>query len=140
MGDAALKSLVQEGDLPYHFGYLLIDKLFNADGKKIGRFINQQAHSLGTSFRVELRAFGVHLDSFSWKLLWKKYYRPSSFQTNEKNILDEGQNIYSPQNTEGQFTWISWRDDHLANVELRALNGEEDSWLWPHFNYIPEKS
>jgi hypothetical protein len=139
-GDAAL-NLVQEGDLPYHFGYLLIDKIFNADGKKIGQFIKQQAHSLGTSFKVELRAFGVDLDKVfsSLKDDWKKYYRPSSFQINEKNIIDEGENLYSPQNSEGYLTWISWSDEHLASVELRGLNGEEDSWLWPHFNFIPEK-
>jgi hypothetical protein len=101
---------MDRGDVPYHFGYLLIEALSQKLDGGLSRFAQESSQSLGLGFRSQIRAQKVSLDSL-FKTEQKRWaetplFSPEQTQENSKVILAENESLIGPFSDGKKLTWI----------------------------------
>jgi hypothetical protein len=138
-GEARLLS-VHEGELPYHFGYLLVDRIFGQDGKKAGNFVRKQAAALGSAFRVELRGEGVILDE-SLRALeseWIARYAQERDEPPAPEAQGRAARIRGPFKVTDGIAWIEGGKNSTILLKWRKKSGELRELAWPYARLWPE--
>lgn len=137
---------VSPGEVPYHFGAWMWHEWFVAQGERgLKDVLESHAHSLGNSFRKELRPGP---DRLSLDELFERLRARirSSFVTAspEGVVLDRAQNIVGPfanrdLNGETALSWIR-RDPSQREVSIETWDSKTKRWptrVWKEAQSIP---
>lgn len=133
---AYLDSRVEEGVLPYHFGYRLIDAWIReagAGGREapFREFVNESSRSLGLAFRSSFRSIGPSIDeTFANE---RKRWRETSIPIERPGRkIAEAVTMRGPFTGPGGIGWVelSGRGERRKRVAGRTLEGRMLETKW----------
>ncbi len=127
-GDVALNRTlkrVRPGEIPYSFGYALINKLVEKAGG-LAAFVQKSSSSLGLSFRKTWKALGVDLDQ-TLEDLQKEWAATPVDSARESKMLRSGSDLLGPFPSGVGFTWIDYQYFEESRESRSVLNYSEEA-------------
>lgn len=128
---------VEEGSLPYHFGYLLIDAWAKRHGgaTPMASFVEGSSRTLGAAFRSTFRSEGTNLDRLfeEESERWAKTPLPSAQVTHEesKTLVAEAATLLGPFANDAGLSWVEMNSagDRIELVKrLPGASNERATW------------
>ncbi|NCN26398.1 hypothetical protein GW915_02390 [bacterium] len=105
-------SSVDRGEIPYHMGYLLSERMFSKKNSKFAEFVRSSSYSLGLNFQKKLSNLGVDLDSEFQKVLSSAAkHRVLSSAPENRRIVSGAKVIIGPFSSDSKISWIEEDDD-----------------------------
>ncbi len=133
------------GDLPYHFGYLLLDHWSRTrkESHPFADFVDRASSSLGISYRQVFREMGDDLDHVFERAVeeWSATpLPPQAAKAKEKGA--QARNLLGPFSNEAGLTWIeidapTYYQAPGRRLGHRGLGGIESRLVWNERNRIP---
>jgi hypothetical protein len=122
-------SKFRSGQVPYTFGYLLLEHLTEKKKFSLGRYAETSSRSLGISFRKTFEEVGVSLDESFEEARKEWAATPLAHKTTNTLLVARAQEIRGLKALGDQIAWIEVRDDN--DVRLVASDGKtslEEKW------------
>ncbi|MEO5667400.1 MAG: hypothetical protein ABIR96_05010 [Bdellovibrionota bacterium] len=104
------------GQVPYTFGYLIIDELSKKKDFTIGRFVEASSYDLGISFRKTFENLGVDLDGTFEDLRKKWATTPVDTTTSPATLVSAQTDIRGLQSNAGYVSWVESSDDNPTQL------------------------
>jgi len=137
-------SRVRAGEIPYSFGYALIEKLFQKAGGA-QKFIEASSSSLGLSFRKTWQSLGVDVDQIFLELRDEWAAAPAQ-KLKVSPAIHTGNDLRGPFQSERGYTWINYqyfedtRESHSVLTESNELHEPIHQFKWPFKLWRPLKA
>ncbi|MBS1985579.1 MAG: hypothetical protein JST16_15555 [Bdellovibrionales bacterium] len=113
----------EPGNLPYHFGYLLMEAAaeLSHEATPLKKLVDASSHSLGASFRALFRDNVRDLDSLFTDAKRRWAATPLPAEARKYRVLSEATSLRGPYRNGAQLSWIESRGTDTPWV-LRASN------------------
>lgn len=135
---------VRPGQLPYHFGYLLLDEWARARPEKtpFKPLLEEASRSLGLSFRPLFRKLGPPLDETFEKA--RTRWASTRYEVEDKEPaapLAQAEQILGPFASDTGVHWIEFTENAQPRYRLKSLDGDEIVELkWNRERTVPEEA